>query len=534
MPTARSPLEPFPPTACAPSLADHFAAAARTRPQEIALSYRPPSSGESPGEASSSQASGKRADEASQVGGERAWSWSAWHDEITRCARQLPAGVHAVVATGPALDLVRLAAACSQQNRPFWPVDRATAWPAGAIPPAGTQLLIATSGSSGRPKVVCLGNAQLDHAADAANQRLDLRAGDCWLHCLPLYHIGGQAILWRCARAAASLRLHEGFALNALADDLARRSITHLSLVPTMLARLIDAGVPPPASLRVALIGGAALSQALHDRARAAGWPLVPSYGMSESAAMIAAWQASDGPWRAGQVGRLLPGNQVSLSPDGRIRLAGQQMMLGYLDDGVGDNEGTDTDKDKRERGNDGAPEHGDTRYGQGYDSDGRYTTGDHGEIAADGQLTVIGRADDVLISGGVNVQPQQVESCLAALPGVRDVAVGGRADAEWGERVVALVVGEVSLQQIRDHVARLLPPAAWPRECHCLPQLPRNATGKLDRPAIRRLIAELGLASAPHHASQAASQAASHPALPPAPSPSGPLGLTPGALQQQ
>ncbi len=531
MPTARSPLEPFLPTACAPSLADHFAAAARTRPQEIALSYRPPSSGESPGAASSSQAPDKRADEASQAGGERAWSWSAWYDEITRCASQLPAGEHAVVAASPALDLVRLAAACSQKNRPFWPVDRATAWPAGAIPPAGTQLLIATSGSSGQPKVVCLGNAQLDHAADAANQRLDLRAGDCWLHCLPLYHIGGQAILWRCARAAASLRLHEGFSLTALADDLARRTITHLSLVPTMLARLIDAGVPPPASLRVALIGGAALSQALHDRARTAGWPLVPSYGMSESAAMIAAWQASDGPWRAGQVGRLLPGNQANLSPDGRIRLAGQQMMLGYLDCAADDNEGKDS-RDGDYRGT------GDTRYGQGYDSDGRYTTGDHGEIAADGQLTVIGRADDVLISGGVNVQPQQVESCLAALPGVRDVAVGGRADAEWGERVVALVVGEVSLQQIRDHVARLLPPAAWPRECHRLTQLPRNATGKLDRPAIRRLIAELGLASRPQPASQPTSQPtsqpASNPALPLAPSPSAPPGLTPGALQQQ
>ncbi len=342
----------------------------------------------------------------------------------------------------------------------------------------GTRLLIATSGSSGQPKIVCLGNAQLDHAASAANHCLDLRPGDCWLHCLPLYHIGGQAILWRCARAAASLRLHDGFSVSAIADDLASQAITHLSLVPTMLARLIDAGISPPTSLRVALIGGAALSQALYDRASAAGWPLVPSYGMSESAAMIAAWQASDGPWQAGQVGRLLPGSQASLGRDGRIRLSGQQMMLGYLAGGDGDSS--------------------DTRHGQGFDSDGRYTTGDLGEIAADGRLTVLGRADDLLISGGVNVQPQQVESCLAALPGVRDVAVGGRIDAEWGERVVALVVGEISLHQIRDHVAERLPPAAWPRECHCLAELPRNASGKLDRPAVRRLIAQLGPESVP------------------------------------
>jgi len=414
------------------SLAEHFQAAADRHPQAEAV-----------------------------TAGNRRWTWRRWLDELasglgTPAPNATPWRTH-----GSALDLARAAFTCSLQNRPFWPVDCVSTTQPAPLPPPGTVLLISTAGSEGHPKTVCLSQPQLDHAACQSNRRLDLRAGDCWLHCLPLYHIGGQAILWRCARAAASLCLHDGFSVAALAADLAHKEITHLSLVPTMLARLIEADVRPPAGLRVALIGGAALSQTLYDRAVAAGWPLIPSYGMSESAAMIAAWQPSDGPWRAGQVGQLLPGSQASLTVDGRLRLHGQQLMLAYLD-------------------------------GSGRDADGGYTTGDRGEIAANGQLTVLGRADDMLISGGINVHPQQIEGCLAALPGVNDVAVDGRPDEEWGQRVVALIVGPVDLAQVRAHVARHLPAAAWPREVHRVSNLPRNAAGKLDRLAVRQWIARL------------------------------------------
>jgi O-succinylbenzoic acid--CoA ligase len=125
---------------------------------------------------------------------------------------------------------------------------------------------------------------------------------------------------------------------------------------------------------------------------------------------------------------------------------------------------------------------------GSGVDSDGWLTTGDLGKIDAIGRLTVTGRADDMLISGGRNVHPLEVESCLAACPGIRDVAVTGLADKVWGDLVVALVVGDATAQGIADWCRPRLPGAAQPRRIVHLANLPRNAAGKLERSQLRQL----------------------------------------------
>lgn len=348
----------------------------------------------------------------------------------------------------------------SFQNQAFFASDRSIPLPSAQNPPPGTALIIATSGSEGRPRAVLLSNAQLDAAAAGANARLGLRAGDLWLNCLPLRHIGGLSILWRCARAGAGVLLHDGFAAERVAADLATHPITHISLVPAMLARLLDIGARPPASLRVVLIGGAALSRQLYDKARATGWPLVVSYGMSETAALIAAHAADDGPWHEGLAGRPLPGHELRIGDDGRIAIRGPQVMLGYAD-------------------------------GSGIDSEGWLTTGDLGAIDEAGCLSVLGRADDMLISGGCNVHPQEIEACLAACPGVDDVAVTGSPDSVWGDLVVALVVGTVEPADLFEYARRHLPTAARPRLFCRLDRLPRNATGKLERATLRRLAAE-------------------------------------------
>lgn len=374
-----------------------------------------------------------------------------------------------IIEAGDSLHLARHAYACSFQNRPFFPVDRALKEvPLGdrnALqeinqPLSDVALIIATSGSEGKPRAVLLGNAQLDAAAAASNERLPLHPGDLWLNCLPLYHIGGQSILWRGARAGASVLLHDGFAAEQVVADLAAQPVTHISLVPAMLARLLDLGTKPPASLRVALIGGAALAQSLYDRAVAAGWPLYPSYGMSETAAQFATFDPADGPWNEGLVGRPMPGHDIRLGTDGRLQVRGPQVMRGYLD-------------------------------GSGIDADGWLTTGDLGRIDAAGRLSILGRADDMLISGGRNVHPQEIESCLAACPGVLDVAVTGRPDPAWGDLIVALVVGPVAPDDLLAHARHHLPSAARPRKIVALERLPRNAAGKLERTALRRLAAE-------------------------------------------
>jgi len=387
----------------------------------------------------------------------RRHGFADWLDHVEGLSRQIDVNETPVIRTGDSLQLAAFAAACSLRKRPFFPADRSILPPSIDRPPPDTALIISTSGSEGQPRAVLLGNAQLNAAAVAANERLGLRAGDLWLNCLPLHHVGGQAILWRCARAGAGALLHDGFVAAAVAFDLATHPVTHISLVPAMLARLLDLGIRPPASLRVALIGGAALSRQLYDKASAAGWPLVVSYGMSETAALIAAHTPDDGPWRENLVGRLLPGHEIRIGEDGRIALRGPQVMLGYAD-------------------------------GSGVDSDGWLTTGDLGAIDADGRLSVLGRADDMLISGGCNVHPQEVEACLATCPGVDDVAVTGLPDPVWGDVVVALVVGRVEPADLFEHARRHLPSAAQPRRFHRLDSLPRNAAGKFDRPSLRRI----------------------------------------------
>jgi o-succinylbenzoate---CoA ligase len=412
-------------------LARHLVSAARRRPEALALSY----AGQS-------------------------WSFAELLADAGALGATLECGPTPLAVSGSSLDLARHAFACSLENRPFFPVDRNRLPPAIAQLPPGVALVIATSGSEGEPRGMLLSDANLDAAAAAANRHLPLRPGDLWLDCLPLHHIGGLAILWRCARAGAAVLLHDGFDAEAVAADLVRQPVTHLSLVPAMLARLLDTSVAPPASLRHVMIGGAALAQALYDSAAAAGWPLNPSYGMSETAAQVATWTPADGPWHEGLVGRPLGRNEFALAAYGRIRIRGPQVMLGYLGGG-------------------------------GIDADGWLTTGDLGKIDANGRLTVTGRADDMLISGGRNVHPLEVESCLAGCPGIRDVAVTGLPDKVWGDLIVALVVGDVTAQGITDWCRPRLPGAAQPRRIVHLANLPRNAAGKLERSLLRQLARE-------------------------------------------
>lgn len=331
--------------------------------------------------------------------------------------------------------------------------------------PTDTALVIATSGSEGTPKAVMLSHANLDAAAAASNERLPLVPGDMWLNCLPLHHIGGLSILYRSIRAGATVLLHEGFDAAAVWRDLNAFPVTHLSLVPAMLARLLDCadGRSPPARLRYALVGGAALSRSLFERARVTGWPLCPSWGMSECTAQAATLLAPGDDWREGEVGSLLPGFTARIAIDGRIALRGPQVMAGYLN-----------------------PE-GSAGLGL---LDGWLLTGDLGRLDAAGRLTILGRADDVLVSGGENVHPLEVESCLAACPGVVDVAVTAMLDPVWGDALVALVVGTADIETVRDWSRCHLASGQRPRRVLRVVRLPRNAMGKLERAALRALAA--------------------------------------------
>lgn len=341
--------------------------------------------------------------------------------------------------------------------------------------PDPVSLIIATSGSSGTPKGVMLNAANLAAAVTASREHLPLRPGDRWLACLPLFHIGGLSILLRAVQAAATVVLHSRFDAARVWQAL-HEGVTHLSLVPAMLAGLLEvaAGRRPPATLRVVLIGGAALSPALRQRALSLGWPLCISYGMSETASQVAT-RCLGGEGNVGSLGRPLRGVTLQLldsegrpgATEGRVRLRGPMVMAGYANPGL--------------------------RPGDGLE-DGWFTTGDIGRLTPEGELEIAGRADDLLVSGGENIHPQQVEALLAPFPALQEVGVIGLPDPVWGVIVTAVVVGNFELATLQRWCEERLSGPLKPRAFLQVAALPRTASGKLDRHALF----EMALAAQP------------------------------------
>jgi O-succinylbenzoic acid--CoA ligase len=324
-------------------------------------------------------------------------------------------------------------------------------------------LIVPTTGTTSEPKGVMLSVANLRASVEQVNRSLAFSRDDCWLNCLPLSHIAGLAIPYRCAQAGARMVLHERFDAERVWRDLQRYRVTHISLVPAMLGCLLDAaqGSRVPASLRVALVGGGALDATLAARAHAAGWPLVVCYGMSETASMCVVDRTDQAGLAAGRVGTPLPGFKIRLSEgeQGRIRIAGAALMAGYANPQL--------------------------RPGDGLQA-GWFESGDLGYFDNQGRLCVTGRADDLLNSGGLRLHPREVEQLLADCPGLRTVAVSSRTDPLWGDRLVAFYEGAISEAQLARWARQHLPSGLRPREFRRIALLPRNRLGKLDRRALK------------------------------------------------
>ena len=363
-------------------------------------------------------------------------------------------------------------------------------------------LIIETSGSSGTPKAVMLSPANVQASAQVTNELLGLGPGDAWLGCLPRCHVGGLMIGYRCALAGATLVAHPAFDAAAVARDLARRGVTHLSLVPPMLARLLAVMLAPPPELRAVLVGGQALSGTLARQALDAGWPLRLTYGMTETCSHIAlsptptAVPISPGaiptPTRPpsltspgatssltkspsptlmpvpppGRVGPPLPGVEVRChgTPDAPapLQIRGPQVMLGYAD--------------------------ADRQPGRGL-QDGWFQTGDLGYLTPEGEVTVVGRADRLLVIGGEAVLPSRVEEQLLTAPGVSAAVVVGLADPVWGHRLVAAYTGDLTPSALETWCRRHLSDRERPRGFHHLAALPLLASGKPDLCAIFTLL---------------------------------------------
>jgi len=312
----------------------------------------------------------------------------------------------------------------------------------------GTAVVVGTSGSTGAPKGVELSAAALRYSARASLDRVGARAGQRWLCCLPATHVAGLQVLVRSLVSGTEPVLAERADAGTVADA-AASGCAHVSLVPTQLQRLLAGGGPAAlAGYSSVLLGGAAAPAPLLAAARAAGVPVVTTYGMTETC--------------GGCVydGVPLDGVRVEIRDDGRIWIGGPVLFSGY-------------------RGGPGAP------------GDGWFRTGDLGRLDSAGRLTVRGRADDVINTGGHKVVPGEVAAVLAACPGVRDVAVMGQPDPEWGERVVAVVVpadpaDPPALELLRLRVRERLPRYAAPSEVVTVDAVPMLPNGKHDLVRLR------------------------------------------------
>ena len=294
-------------------------------------------------------------------------------------------------------------------------------------------IVVHTSGTSGAPKPVELTYGNWLWSALGSAVALGLDAEERWLCALPLSHVGGLSIVLRSAIYGTTALVHERFDTERVLDALMDDRPTMVSLVPTTLQRLLDAGLRDPPALRWALLGGAPVTNALQGRAAAVGVPVAPTYGLTEACSQVTT------------LGAPLFCTKVRIATDGEVLVSGPTV----------------------------APSAG-----------ARIATGDLGEWGPDGALRILGRKADTIITGGENVAPAEVEAVLEAHPGVVEAAVHGRAHPDWGEAVVATVVADPALDEedLRAWCAARLASFKVPKEIAFTAALPRTQSGKLVR----------------------------------------------------
>jgi O-succinylbenzoic acid--CoA ligase len=382
---------------------------------------------------------------------ERTVHYAAVLERADRLSRDLDPGAPVPVEAEDPIEFVTAVHACLRAGAPAVPVDR-------RLSPAERRLrsvsgtsfedvaaVMFTSGTTSTPKAVELTHANFLASALGSAVALGLDPAERWLCPMPMSHVGGLSIPIRSAIYATTAVLHARFDVETVLEELMDpgRRITLVSLVPTMLGRLLDAGLSRPPALRWSLLGGGPIPPGLLDRASRADVPVAWTYGMTEACSQIATF------------GLPLAGVDVRLSEaEDEILVRGPIVAPGSVSE------------------------------------DGELHTGDLGRFE-DGRLVIVGRKAETIVTGGENVAPAEVEAILMEHPDVADAGVFGREDPEWGEAVVARVVlrdgGSASEEALRGWCRERVARYKVPKAVEFAAELPRTASGKLLRRELTR-----------------------------------------------
>ncbi len=358
---------------------------------------------------------------------------------------------------------------------------------------ARVATIMYTSGTTGRPKGVLQTFANHLRSAENCRANLGFTVCDTWGCAVPLFHTSGLSILMRSLACGVGVRLYRRFDASVLNNDLLSGRITCLSAVTYQVDRLLDDLEARPASqrrypssLRFVLQGGGPLPLRTIERCAAAGMPVVQSFGMTETASQVVSLSPADASRKPGSAGRVLPGVQLRIAPlgdpadtpvpvgeTGRVLLKSPTLAAGYLNQ--------------------------EARWAERFSADGWFDTGDLGHVDDEGYLYLACRRDDLIISGGENVYPGEVERVLAQHPLVGQAVVVGVDDPVWGTVPAAVCVptggaspDDPSLPDgdaLNAFCRARLAPYKCPRHAVWVAELPRTATGKLSRTALRALV---------------------------------------------
>lgn len=320
-----------------------------------------------------------------------------------------------------------------------------------------SALLINTSGSVTAAKIVKLSYQNIFHHVQSFTQSIPITSQSLWLNCLPLEHIAGAMIVYRCLLTNAAMLLDNDFDEKQVWHEINAYPVTHLSLVPLMLKRILDHAeeVSPPATLKHVLVGGDTIPPALYQRAKQSGWPLVISYGMTEACSTIALGKTPEKL-------QLLAGLKKQINNKGELMLQGPMVMSGYITSGP--------DKITALKDN---------------------WLNTHDLVSSNGNcIHFTGRADNRIVSGGETMAPQLIEQLLSECPGLDDVAIGKISHPDWGNSIVALIQGDVD--QLKSWVEEHLDKKYRPRFYIEHKVIPRNPSGKINRIEVQEMIKKI------------------------------------------